>query len=162
MARKAFDIAQGLGFNFTLLDIGGGFPGYNQPNQISFAEIAAKLGPVIDRLFPSHVRVIAEPGRYFVCSAYTLAVNVVAKRSVSPTSFMCLFTSNLQITSTMACMEASTASSLITQSQSQKSCFVAENGYLERILLILSTTRPFGVLPVTAWTAFPGMLVCLN
>jgi len=83
LARKAFDIASGLGFNFTLLDVGGGFPGYNQPDQISFVDIAAKLGPTIDALFPPSVRVIAEPGRYFVCSAYTLAVNVTAKRIVS-------------------------------------------------------------------------------
>ena len=30
----------------------------------------------------SGVRIIAEPGRYFVASAFTLATNVIAKRTV--------------------------------------------------------------------------------
>ncbi|KAJ3270221.1 Antizyme inhibitor 1 [Terramyces sp. JEL0728] len=82
LARKAFDVGEALGFNFNLLDIGGGFPG-NSPEGLQFKDIAALLGPTIDRLFPPHVRVISEPGRYFVSSAFTLAVNVQARRVVS-------------------------------------------------------------------------------
>ncbi|KAJ3314563.1 Antizyme inhibitor 1 [Boothiomyces sp. JEL0838] len=82
LARKAFDIGEALGFNFTLLDIGGGFPG-NNPEGLQFKDIAALLGPAIDRLFPPHIRVISEPGRYFVSSAFTLAVNIQARRVVS-------------------------------------------------------------------------------
>ena len=39
----------------------------------------------LDKYFPSEegVRIIAEPGRYFVASAYTLGVNIIAKRVVS-------------------------------------------------------------------------------
>jgi ornithine decarboxylase len=95
LARKAFDIGASLGFHFNLLDIGGGFPG-NNPRGLQFRDIAATLGPCIDRLFPPHVRIISEPGRYFVSSAYTLATNIVARRVVpglndndSKTSFMC-------------------------------------------------------------------------
>jgi ornithine decarboxylase len=67
LARRAFDIAENLGHALTLLDIGGGFPGFNQPDQeVSFKEIAAALAPVIDELFPPHIRVIAEPGRYLI------------------------------------------------------------------------------------------------
>ena len=87
-----------MGFNFSLLDIGGGFPG-NNPTGLQFKDIAAILGPTIDRLFPPHVKVIAEPGRYFVSSAYTLAVNIIARRVVhnqdsedsKDSSFMCMF-----------------------------------------------------------------------
>lgn len=74
-----------LWFYFNLWSfilVGGGFPG-NGPTKISFDQIAAELGPTVDRLFPAHIRVIAEPGRYFVSSAYTLAVNVVARRVVA-------------------------------------------------------------------------------
>lgn len=81
LARQAFDIGAALGFKFSLLDIGGGFPG-NAPTGLQFADVANVLGPCIDRLFPSDIRVIAEPGRYFVSSAFTLAVNIVARRSV--------------------------------------------------------------------------------
>ena len=93
MARKAFDIGASLGYHFTLLDIGGGFPG-NNPEGLQFKDIAAVLGPCIDRLFPPHIRVISEPGRYFVSSAYTLATNIMARRVVpkdnGDTSFMCM------------------------------------------------------------------------
>ena len=41
----------------------------------------------LDVLFPQeenqHVRVIAEPGRYYAASAFTLATNVIAKRDVA-------------------------------------------------------------------------------
>ena len=42
------------------------------------------LKPALDELFPacSGVRVIAEPGRYFAASAFSLAVNVIGRRTV--------------------------------------------------------------------------------
>ncbi|KAI8807436.1 pyridoxal-dependent decarboxylase [Cladochytrium replicatum] len=81
-ARAAFNMAKEFGFDLTLLDVGGGFPG-NNSGGLTFQEIASVLGPAIDQYFPSKdVRVIAEPGRFFVASAFTLAVNVVARRVV--------------------------------------------------------------------------------
>ncbi|KXS20881.1 ornithine decarboxylase [Gonapodya prolifera JEL478] len=78
-ARKVFDEGEAQGFEMKLLDVGGGFPGANSDG-ITFEQIATVLGPTIDKLFPPSVRVIAEPGRYFVSAAFTLAVNVVARR----------------------------------------------------------------------------------
>ena len=48
-----------------------------------FAEIAEAVAPLIDQIFPpdSGVRVIAEPGRYFVAAAATLCCSVVSVRS---------------------------------------------------------------------------------
>jgi len=42
------------------------------------------LRPALDTYFPATmgVRIIAEPGRYFVASAFTLVVNVIARRDV--------------------------------------------------------------------------------
>lgn len=39
----------------------------------------------LDQYFPEDegVRIIAEPGRYYVSSAFTLAVNIIAKRIVA-------------------------------------------------------------------------------
>lgn len=47
-------------------------------------QIAAVINPALEKYFPSDrgVRVIAEPGRYYVASAYTLAVNIIAKKVV--------------------------------------------------------------------------------
>lgn len=92
LAKRAFDIAAELGINLQILDIGGGFPGdsvasWSNPEltgrKITFPMIAEQIRYKIDELFPKElgVRVIAEPGRYFVHSAGTLAVSVIAKRS---------------------------------------------------------------------------------
>jgi ornithine decarboxylase len=84
LSRVVFDLAAEMGFNFTLLDIGGGFPG-QKTAKISFDEICDALVPALDEYFPeeSGVRIIAEPGRFFVASAFTIAVNVIAKRRVA-------------------------------------------------------------------------------
>ncbi|KAK3090417.1 hypothetical protein FSP39_011674 [Pinctada imbricata] len=82
-ARDAFDAALQLGFDMTMLDIGGGFPGQSSA-PISFEEIALVLNEALDRYFPdTNVDIIAEPGRYFVASAFTLGVNIIAKRIVA-------------------------------------------------------------------------------
>eukprot|EP00158_Paraphelidium_tribonemae_P008617 Partr_v1_DN28630_c0_g1_i2_m50063 putative ornithine decarboxylase len=80
-ARRVFDEGSEVGYDFKLLDVGGGFPG-NHDIAISFEEIAVVLREAVDELFPPHIRVIAEPGRFFVASVFTLAVNVIARRSV--------------------------------------------------------------------------------
>jgi len=82
-ARKVFDMAEViLGEPLTILDIGGGFPAHDGDAPISFAEIAARLGPALEELFPasSGVDVIAEPGRYFIGAAQILATQVISAR----------------------------------------------------------------------------------
>lgn len=83
-ARTVFDLGEKAGFHFDLLDIGGGFPGQKSA-KLSFEAICQGLRPAIDMYFPESmgVRLIAEPGRFFVASAFTLAVNIIAKRAVS-------------------------------------------------------------------------------
>ncbi|KAJ1725047.1 Ornithine decarboxylase [Coemansia biformis] len=85
-ARGVFDQAAELGFRPTVLDVGGGFPGRGDQSGLPFDVVASVLGAALDTHFPAadcgHVRVIAEPGRYFVASAFSLAVNVVARRQV--------------------------------------------------------------------------------
>jgi ornithine decarboxylase len=98
-AKKAFDIGKEVGYEFTLLDIGGGFPGstlqvlHPEPvNQVieiqdkkvpSFKVIAASIRAAMKECFPPScgVTVIAEPGRFFVKSSHTLAVLVMAKKT---------------------------------------------------------------------------------
>ncbi|XP_033106424.1 ornithine decarboxylase-like [Anneissia japonica] len=83
-SHDVFEAAHYIGYHMDLLDIGGGFPG--QPSApIAFEEFAEVINRALDEYFPVScgVRVIAEPGRYFVASAFTLAVNVTAKRVVA-------------------------------------------------------------------------------
>lgn len=83
-ARTLFDMAKDLGFNCELLDIGGGFPG---DKGTSIEKIAHVVNTALDDFFSDiYVNVIAEPGRFFVSSAYTLACNVHSKRDVVDTA----------------------------------------------------------------------------
>ncbi|KAJ8289504.1 hypothetical protein GJAV_G00002090 [Gymnothorax javanicus] len=83
-ARSVFDLGAKLGYNMTLLDIGGGYPGSNDSN-LKFEEFTAVINSALDKYFPadSGVQVIAEPGRYYASSAYMLAVNIIAKKVVT-------------------------------------------------------------------------------
>ncbi|PYH84396.1 putative ornithine decarboxylase [Aspergillus uvarum CBS 121591] len=76
-ARHVFDLAADLGLPpMDILDVGGGFQDTN------FEEMAAPLARAIDAAFPdsSAVRVIAEPGRYFARTLYTMACKVISRR----------------------------------------------------------------------------------
>ncbi|KAK8218641.1 ornithine decarboxylase [Phyllosticta capitalensis] len=75
-ARIVFDQAEELDFNMHTLDVGGGF--CNE----SFEDMAAVLSEALDEYFPPHVRVIGEPGRFYVSNAFSIACNVIARRTV--------------------------------------------------------------------------------
>ena len=108
-ARELFDLGKNYGFDMNILDIGGGFPGETHsvwnPEVLDetesdsskeglectegeddtpymfFTEVAEAVAPIIDDLFPSDIRVIGEPGRYFVAAAATLVASIVGSRS---------------------------------------------------------------------------------
>lgn len=80
-ARQVFDQGLAMGFPMTLLDIGGGYPG-DRGFQKLFDRIAHTINSSLAEHFPEEcgVRIIAEPGRFFVSSAFTLYTTVIAKR----------------------------------------------------------------------------------
>uniref|UniRef100_A0A8C5KXL4 Ornithine decarboxylase n=1 Tax=Jaculus jaculus TaxID=51337 RepID=A0A8C5KXL4_JACJA len=81
--RCVFDMGAEIGFSMYLLDFGGGFPG-SEDVKLKFEEITSVMNPALDKYFPSDcgVRIVAQPGRYYVASAFTLAVNIIAKKIV--------------------------------------------------------------------------------
>lgn len=83
-ADAVFGQAAAHGFRLRTLDVGGGFC-----SDASFEGMAEVLRNALDEYFPAHrgVSIIAEPGRYFVSSAFTIACNVIARRTVeAPTA----------------------------------------------------------------------------
>ena len=81
--KKVFIIAGENGFTFNLVDIGGGFPGYDKEGVVTFEEIAEQINKGIDDFFPEEgIEFIAEPGRYFVCSSHTLVTNIIGKKKL--------------------------------------------------------------------------------
>ncbi|XP_055377903.1 ornithine decarboxylase 1-like [Condylostylus longicornis] len=77
-ARDVFNIGKELGFkNLNLLDIGGGFPGSDDS---AFQKMCGIINKSLDEYFPGDdVRFIAEPGRYFVTSAFKLICKIHSK-----------------------------------------------------------------------------------
>lgn len=80
-ARRVFDVATRLGHAVSVLDVGGGFPG-DDPE--AFRAAAAEINRGLADFFPGgDVRVIAEPGRYYVTASHTLVANVIGKKAAS-------------------------------------------------------------------------------
>jgi ornithine decarboxylase len=75
-ADTVFKQAAAHGFNLKTLDVGGGFSGE------SFEDMAAVLRDALDEYFPPSVNIIAEPGRYYVSTAFTIACNIIARRTI--------------------------------------------------------------------------------
>ncbi|RYO91229.1 hypothetical protein DL764_008301 [Monosporascus ibericus] len=75
-ADVVFKQAYAHGFDLHTLDVGGGFSGD------TFDEMACVLRDALDEYFPSHINIIAEPGRYYVSSAFTIACNIIARRAI--------------------------------------------------------------------------------
>ncbi|XP_039589457.1 antizyme inhibitor 2 isoform X1 [Passer montanus] len=82
-AQLVCDMGTELGHHMHLLDIGGGFPA-TEDARAPLEEIAAGINSALDLYFPegSGVDIIARPGRYYVTSAFTLAVSITALEEI--------------------------------------------------------------------------------
>lgn len=76
-ARAAFDMGADAGYHFSLLDVGGGF------EDALLEQAASCLTDAIDTYFSdqSGIKIIAEPGRFYVSKAFSLATNIIARRA---------------------------------------------------------------------------------
>ncbi|XP_040324308.1 antizyme inhibitor 2 isoform X1 [Herpailurus yagouaroundi] len=82
-ARLVFEMGTELGHRMHILDLGGGFPGL-EGAKVRFEEICSVINSALDLYFPEGcgVDILAELGRYYVTSAFTLAVSIIAKKEV--------------------------------------------------------------------------------
>ncbi|KAF3771046.1 hypothetical protein M406DRAFT_35130 [Cryphonectria parasitica EP155] len=78
-AHAVFQQGTAYGFDMKTLDVGGGFC-----SDESFEEMAGALRAALDEYFPAHsgIHLIAEPGRFYASTAFTLACNIIARRTV--------------------------------------------------------------------------------
>ena len=84
-SKKACAIAEKIGINISIIDIGGGFPGIDK--NIKFEDIAKRINDGMTDFFQSElenncIQFIAEPGRYFAEPSHTLVLNVIGKKNV--------------------------------------------------------------------------------
>lgn len=80
-AKQVFDMGIRMGFQMNMLDIGGGFPGGVRTLGM-LTKVFEAIRLTIDKHFPpsSGVKINAEPGQFFVTTAYSLVARVVGKR----------------------------------------------------------------------------------
>jgi ornithine decarboxylase len=87
-AKQVSCLFPNYGFQMEILDIGGGFPGIIDFEDKSdlFYRMADVVNQSLDQHFPpaiySDLKIISEPGKYFVASAFTLLTKVVGKRVI--------------------------------------------------------------------------------
>lgn len=76
-AKAVFDMGKEAGYTFNLLDVGGGF------EDGLFEQAASVITESIDRFFPDRrdIKIVAEPGRFYVSKAFSLAANIIARRA---------------------------------------------------------------------------------
>ncbi|HVZ50027.1 MAG TPA: type III PLP-dependent enzyme [Gemmatimonadaceae bacterium] len=63
----------------NLVDIGGGFPAPYDSSVRPFRELAKIINSEIKRLFPPHIEILAEPGRFFVATAGYSVAKIIGK-----------------------------------------------------------------------------------
>lgn len=78
-AHTVFQQGIAYGFDMKTLDVGGGFC-----SDETFEAMAGVLRAALDEYFPAHsgINLIAEPGRFYASTAFTLACNIIARRTV--------------------------------------------------------------------------------
>ncbi|KAF5304672.1 hypothetical protein FQA39_LY09449 [Lamprigera yunnana] len=77
-AHHVFQCGLNLGFDLNVLDIGGGYPGEHGYLLLPYSNY---INMALEEYFPNtSVTIIAEPGTYFVKSAFTLACSVHSLR----------------------------------------------------------------------------------
>ena len=80
ISAAVFEEAWTRGYRkLNLLDIGGGFPAPYDDNVKPFTELARRLNAEFERLFPSEIQILAEPGRFIVATAGTLIATIIGK-----------------------------------------------------------------------------------
>lgn len=79
--KKVFEIANSVGVEMNLIDIGGGFPGTDNA-KVVFESMAEVINSAMDELFADNptIQFIAEPGRYFVASSHTIVCSIINKK----------------------------------------------------------------------------------
>jgi ornithine decarboxylase len=79
LAAGIFAEARTRGFDLKLLDIGGGFPAHYDDAIPPFRRLAKTITAELNRLFPTPIEILAEPGRFLVATAATAVAQIIGK-----------------------------------------------------------------------------------
>ena len=93
--KTVFETGKRIGYNFNMIDIGGGFPGFHDENSMDLLNkishnVRAGFTDFFNDFYIPDLNtyedlpilyIISEPGRFFVQSSHTLLVNVIGKKT---------------------------------------------------------------------------------
>jgi ornithine decarboxylase len=80
LTANVFQEATDRGYTrMNLVDIGGGFPAPYDATVRPFRELATIINSEITRLFPKHIEILSEPGRFFVATAGYAISKIIGK-----------------------------------------------------------------------------------
>jgi ornithine decarboxylase len=79
IAAAVMKESKGRGHEIKILDIGGGFPAHYDAHVKPIGQLARKINPEIERLFPKDIQILAEPGRFLVATAATAVARIIGK-----------------------------------------------------------------------------------
>src|SRR5258708_1179396 len=71
--------AKTRGHEIKIVDMGGGFPAPYNKHVKPFSALARKINAEVNRLFPSDIEILAEPGRFLVATAATSIARIIGK-----------------------------------------------------------------------------------
>ncbi|MFH1372144.1 MAG: type III PLP-dependent enzyme [Planctomycetota bacterium] len=74
-----FNDSRKKGYNLKIVDIGGGFPVPYNSQVPKFEKLAEIINSECERLFPSDIEIIAEPGRFMVATSAVLISEIIGK-----------------------------------------------------------------------------------
>ncbi|MBN1382663.1 MAG: type III PLP-dependent enzyme [Deltaproteobacteria bacterium] len=74
-----FQTARKKGYDLNIVDIGGGFPAPYDGQVPEFEKLAELINTECERLLPTDVEIIAEPGRFIVATAASLITEIIGK-----------------------------------------------------------------------------------
>lgn len=78
ICKDLSDFAESIGYQIEVVDIGGGFTGNSNTNTDELFNI---INDALKTYFPDdNIKIISEPGRYFVASAMSLVSQIQSKR----------------------------------------------------------------------------------
>ena len=95
VVKMVFDLGREVGLDMNMIDIGGGFTGLHDDKSVDFLRMIKKnidkgleeffsgdfyIDKFNDNKDKKKLRLIAEPGRYFIQSSHTLMVNIIGKK----------------------------------------------------------------------------------
>jgi ornithine decarboxylase len=79
MSAAVMKESRSRGHELKILDIGGGFPAPYNKHVRPFSTLARKINAEINRLFPSDIQILAEPGRFLVATAATAISSIIGR-----------------------------------------------------------------------------------